>query len=207
MAKPTITDEELNLKRHARRRLIGAMVLVLAVVVILPMIFDGEPSPGTPNEIELRIPQRETLPPLAPQPASEPVASVAVSEPGEQPQSAPAAVPVAASAVTPPAMPEVNSKAERPAPVVASKPADKQAAKPAAKTGWVVQVGAYSNHDKAKNMAARLSKEGFRVYTEQVGNMVRVRVGSYPTREAADKIRLKLEKLGLHPNLVNLEQP
>jgi cell division protein FtsN len=34
---------------------------------------------------------------------------------------------------------------------------------------------------------------------------VRVRIGSYPTREAAEKIRHKLEAQGLHPNVVNLE--
>lgn len=206
MAKQPITDEELNLKRHARRRLIGAVTLVLAVVVILPMVFDGEPTPGTPSEIELRIPPREVLPPMMPPAASEPVASVAAQP--ETAQSTPAAVPVAASAVTPSVIPETSGpKDERTVPVAAGKPMDKPTPRAVAKTGWAVQVGAYSNHETAKNLAARLGKQGFRVYTEQVGNMVRVRVGSYPTREAADKIRIKLEKLGLHPNLINLESP
>ena len=44
MARP-ISDEELQLKRRARRRLIGAIVLVTAIVVVLPMVLDTEPKP------------------------------------------------------------------------------------------------------------------------------------------------------------------
>jgi DedD protein len=40
------TDNELDIRRKARRRLIGAVALTLAVVVILPMVLDNEPKPG-----------------------------------------------------------------------------------------------------------------------------------------------------------------
>src|SRR3989338_3229864 len=65
------TEEELNLKRKARRRLIGAVALTLAVVVILPMVLDSEPK-LTGQDIELRIP--------APDKVGEFVPGVAVSE-------------------------------------------------------------------------------------------------------------------------------
>ena len=70
MAKQ-LTDDELNIRRKARRRLIGAIALTLAVVVILPMVLDSEPKP-TGQDIELRIP--------APDKAGEFVPGVAVSE-------------------------------------------------------------------------------------------------------------------------------
>lgn len=212
MAKKITTEEESNLRRQARRRLIGAVALVLAIVVFLPMVFDDEPSPTTANDIELRIPDKETTPPLTSQPATAPVAeTVAASAvlPAPVIESVSALAPVSAVSAEPVAAvtktedkpkPEVKPKAE-----AKPKAEVKPAAKPAPKTGWVVQVGAYSNADTAKQMSAKLSKEGFHVYTEKVGNMVRVRVGSYPTREAADKIKAKLEKIGLHPNVVNLE--
>lgn len=212
MAKKISTEEESNLKRQARRRLIGAVALVLAIVVFLPMVFDDEPSPTTANDIELRIPDKDTVPPLLAQPVAAPVAeAVAVSAVSPAPVVEPVVAPVATSAVSAEpvvaaakveAKPKVEAKSK-----VETKPKVevKPAAKPTPKTGWVVQVGAYSNADTAKQMNAKLSKEGFHVYTEKVGNMVRVRVGSYPTREAADKIKLRLEKLGLHPNVVNLE--
>ena len=50
MAQP-VTDDELQLRKRARRRLVGAVVLVLLVVVFLPMVLDNEPRPLAPNVV------------------------------------------------------------------------------------------------------------------------------------------------------------
>ncbi|MDO8312222.1 MAG: SPOR domain-containing protein [Sideroxyarcus sp.] len=212
MAKQISTEEESNLKRQARRRLIGAVVLVLAIVVILPMIFDSEPSPTTAHDIELRIPDKDRAPAYHPDAATPPVADVALAVSAAA-ASAVTGVPVSAVSAAPVAdqptravQAESIPKAE-PKPIPETKPKVESGAgtKSAPQSGWVVQVGAYSNADTARQMYAKLSKEGYHVYTEKAGSMVRVRVGSYPTREAAEKIKHKLEALGLHPNVVNLE--
>jgi len=57
MAKP-VSEEELQLKKRARRRLIGAIALVAAVAAILPMVLDSEPKP-TSQEINIQIPSPE----------------------------------------------------------------------------------------------------------------------------------------------------
>ena len=44
-----------TLKRRGRRRLVGAVALVLAAVIVLPMVFDSEPS-GTAPPVTVRIP-------------------------------------------------------------------------------------------------------------------------------------------------------
>ena len=54
MAK-AISDEELQLKKRARRRLVGAIALVLLVVVFLPMVLDSEPKPLN-QDISITIP-------------------------------------------------------------------------------------------------------------------------------------------------------
>ena len=54
-----ISDEELQLKRRARRRLIGAIVLVTAIVVGLPMLLDSEPRPPG-QEISVQIPSPDS---------------------------------------------------------------------------------------------------------------------------------------------------
>lgn len=50
-----VSDEELQLKKRARRRLVGAVVLVTTVAVVLPMILDSEPKPAT-QSINIQIP-------------------------------------------------------------------------------------------------------------------------------------------------------
>ena len=49
-----------TLKRRGRRRLVGAVALVLAAVIVLPKVFDPEP-PGTPP-VSVRIPAEDETP-------------------------------------------------------------------------------------------------------------------------------------------------
>ncbi|MCL2657425.1 MAG: SPOR domain-containing protein [Betaproteobacteria bacterium] len=52
------TDTQLDLKKRARRRLVGAMALALLAAVILPMVMDREPKQAD-SEIQIRIPSQE----------------------------------------------------------------------------------------------------------------------------------------------------
>jgi DedD protein len=61
-----ISDEELQLKKRARRRLVGAIVLVTAVAVVLPMVLDSEPRPVSQNvDIQIPSPDSGTVKPKA----------------------------------------------------------------------------------------------------------------------------------------------
>src|ERR1019366_3405709 len=59
MAKQMTADEESIMKRQSRRRLIGAIALTTALVIILPIVFDGEPPTTKVSDIELRIPDKD----------------------------------------------------------------------------------------------------------------------------------------------------
>lgn len=209
-------DDEANLKRQARRRLIGAVALVTAVVVILPMVLDSEPRVNGQN-IELRIPDPDKAgafkPKIAlpPEPAvvSEPAASSEVTGTlptvAAAPVAPPAAVPQAPKPRPQPALapskPAATSKPVVAKPKPAAKPAEKAKAHAAPKSGYVVQVGAFSNAATATHLQEKLSGQGLPAYTEKSGSTIRVRVGGYPTREAADKVLHKLEAQGMHPVL------
>ena len=67
MAEEQQQDVE-TLKRRGRRRLVGAVALVLAAVIILPMVFDPEPR-GTAPAVATRIPAEDEAPfaPKAPE--------------------------------------------------------------------------------------------------------------------------------------------
>jgi DedD protein len=50
-----------TLKRRGRRRLVGAVALVLLAVIILPMVFDPDPR-GTAPAVPVRIPAEDETP-------------------------------------------------------------------------------------------------------------------------------------------------
>jgi DedD protein len=70
-------DETLTEKKRARRRLVGAVALVLAVIIGLPMIFDSEPKPLA-SDIAIQIPAKEK-PAAAPAPAAAETAAPAAT--------------------------------------------------------------------------------------------------------------------------------
>jgi DedD protein len=56
-AEAMLLDPTLPEKQRARRRLVGAIALVLAAIVILPMVLDSHPKPVT-DDISIDIPTR-----------------------------------------------------------------------------------------------------------------------------------------------------
>ncbi len=68
-------DPVLPEKKRARRRLVGAIALALAVVIGLPMVLDSEPRPVA-NDIAIQIPSKDKP---AEQGASAPAASASES--------------------------------------------------------------------------------------------------------------------------------
>src|SRR5215510_1913631 len=60
-----------TLKRRGRRRLVGAVALVLLAVIVLPMVFDPEPRPVAPP-VSVRIPGEDDTPFKPKPPAQKP---------------------------------------------------------------------------------------------------------------------------------------
>ena len=54
-----VTQEEMALRRRARRRLVGAVAIALTAFVAVPMLFDSEPKPLGPD-VDLRIPAKDS---------------------------------------------------------------------------------------------------------------------------------------------------
>lgn len=183
------------LRRRGRRRLVGAIALVLLAVIVLPMVFDAEPRQGTPA-VSVRIPSEDDA--------------------GFSPKPAPKAAPVPPVAAIPkpePQKPALEVKAEeKPQPV--AKP-DSQAAQsenpraesvPAGGEKFYFQVGAFSDPAKVKEVTGKLKSAGLPYFTEQVavskGQATRVRVGPYADRAAAEKAAEQVKTLGLKPGNV-----
>jgi DedD protein len=223
MATKSITDEEIQLRKRARRRLVGAVALVLIMVVFLPMVLDSEPKP-LDQDVAIRIPSRDAdgfeskivpvekpaaSPTATPEPAAvvaEPSAAPAVAEP------APVAPPAEKKPIEKEPEPKQVSKAAPTTSVKESASVAKAEPKVEAKADtkkaepFVVQLGAFSNAANAKQLQAKLSSNGIKSYTETLktasGTQIRVRAGPFPTREAAERAKDKLKSLGLSNGVV-----
>jgi DedD protein len=198
-AKASAADDVQVLRVRARRRLIGAAVLVAAGVVGFPLIFETQPRP-IPVDLPIDIPRKESAPPL----------TVPTREPLAQAEATPAAVPSqvaqAASAELPPEPKPAEVKpaekplarpAEKPAEKAASKPAEKPVEKPVEKPA-VKPVEKPADKPKPANDGARAQAllEG-KEPAAAVGARYIVQVGAYGENKAAQDMRAKVEKLGL----------
>jgi len=214
------SEEALQLKRRARRRLVGAIALVTFVVIILPLILDKEPGPPGPP-LSVQIPNQDSgsfntrvvpPPPAAPTPAAPTPAAPASAAPAsaapapeKKAESAPAKVEAPVAKAVPNPAP-VAAKAE----TAAARPIDKSEEQraQAALNGqtWAVALDAFSDKSNVRQLRSKLSAAGVKSYTELVktskGELTRVRAGPYATKEAAEKARAKLEAMGLKPGAV-----
>ena len=203
-----------TVRKRAKHRLIGAAVLVLVGVVGFPLLFDSQPRP-IPIDIAIEIPARQSVKPLAtPTPASAtPAPSAAPATPAPDP--APVAPPAAVAGVTPvPAAPAVAVPA---APRLADDSArakalleDKPVASANAPTDLrlVVQVGAFADAAKAREVRLKLEKAGLKTYTQvadsKEGKRTRVRVGPFANKAEADQAALKIKALDLPATILSL---
>ena len=184
-----------TLKRRGRRRLVGAIALVLLAVIVLPWIFDPQPRHTPP--VSVRIPGQDETP-FTPKPVPKPPSPpVEAAKPAPAPESAPAKP----EAPKPAAKPAEKVQAAKPAPAQAAERARAEAA--LANAQFVVPVGAYA---EPEGVVAKLKAAKIPYYTEPVatsqGTVTRVRAGPFASRDAAEKAHKQLRSLGLTPGEV-----
>ena len=183
----TGSPEASEIRSKGRRRLIGAVALVVLLVVFVPMVLDSEPRPVRDNAA-LTIPSKDTAAPL---PAPPPAPKVVAAEP-QKVEPAPAAVEKPA---TPAAPPKPSAAVEPPAVAPAL-------------SGFAVQVGAFRDEAKLKQAREKLAAANVVHYTERLetssGPLTRLRAGPYPTREAAETALVSIKRGALDGKVVSL---
>jgi len=203
-----------TVRKRAKHRLIGAAVLVLVGVVGFPLLFDSQPRP-IPVDIAIEIPARQSVKPLATAtPASAtPAPSAAPATPAPDP--APVAPPAAVASVTPvpaaaaaavPAAPRLADDSARAKALLEDKPV--ASANAPTELRLVVQVGAFADAAKAREVRLKLEKAGLKTYTQvadsKEGKRTRVRVGPFANKAEADQAALKIKALDLPATILSL---
>ena len=187
------------MRRRARHRLIGAVVLVLVGVVGFPLLFDTQPRPVA-VDIPIEIPDRNKVKPLPPLPA-EPAAAGKVSQAPPPVVPAPAAPPPVAKAEPAPApapapveaKPAPAEKAAKAEPPVEKKPE----AKPEAQAKAETKAEPRSETKVADSAKAKALLEGKSVDTGAAGARYVVQVGAFAEKDKARQAQQKLQKAGL----------
>ena len=189
--------------RALKERIIGATVLVLFVVLVVPVFLDGPSNSG-----EVIIQQ-------VPLPGQSGEANQTIVLNRDRTQPVPAASNNSPAAEGP--QEEQKQPEQRdvePDPIIESEsesvpePAQKEpevvqeaVAEAASSTGmWAVQLGSFGNKENADKLAADLKKLGFAAFRSQLstgsGELHRVRVGPQKDRESAEAVAEALAKAG-----------
>ena len=220
MADPADVNVD-DLRRRARRRLVGAIVLALAAAVFVPMLLESDPKP-LGEDVSVRIPPvddgkfvnrlndaskaspiKSTAQKNDPRADSKPDVKAEPSKAEPPKAEAPKAetiTPAPASATTSAAPAQSLAPPVAPAPVVAAASNTPPTQSESSLSGFSVQLAAFLDDKGANSLTNKLKKAGYPAYTEPLvttkGTLWRVRVGPYPSRDAAASSRDKLKGEG-----------
>jgi DedD protein len=212
-------------ERRAKERLIGASILVVVLVLVVPELLSG-PKPAPPPAPMPLLPRPGSG--SAPEPVRTVTVDLATSKPPvvDAEASTPAGVPeTAASAAS--AASEASAASDAAAasdagsgaasavgaPGPASEPTpppsdslETRTPSPTSGHAWAVQLGSFANRSNADNLMHQLKSQGFQVYDSAVGfgkaQRFRVRIGPLADRVAAERAIAKLKTLGHAATLV-----
>jgi DedD protein len=175
-----------SMDRRVKERLIGASILVVLIVLVVPELLSGPtPDPVTPR-----------LPVSAPEPVRNVTVDLATSK---------APVPVvetAAASPSPSAVPSAPPDTAAPPPTLTT-----AAAKPAIEgRAWAVQLGSFASSANADKLLHQLKAQGFSGYVLPGGSgaslRYRVRIGPMADRGSAAQAVAQLKSLGHVGSLV-----
>lgn len=210
-------EQELILKKRARRRLVGAIALVLLMIIILPQVLQDRALLAQQEPIKITMPV--VTYPVSQEPLSQEAAgdeqrnTVAIVSDDKVPEfKEPVTEPIAIKTPENKPTKDVDNKNQMTAAIVpqaekkvavkvpeASKAPSQVAIKP--QESFTVQVGVYSDIDNVKRLQEQLKQAGFSTHTEKVktpkGDSLRLKAGNFNSREDAVAALAKIKAIGL----------
>ena len=192
----TATNLQL-LRRQARQRFVGALVLVLTAVVALPFVLDTKPRPVSADiAIEMQTPAAPT--------AAVPAVAVPISAPVPALQAVPdKPAPLALAPVETAKQEPAKAEPPKAAPDVSAKTDDgARAAALLSGAGYLIQAGSFTDKSKLAAVQTKLEKAGFQSFTQDATAKdgtahTRIRLGPFATQVEANNVSARIGKLGI----------
>jgi len=208
------------MERRVKERLVGATILTVLIVLIVPELLSGPPTAPVGPKLPVSAPEpvrnvtvdlATAKPPViepanpapvpAPQPPGTPSGAAERTEAGAGATSGAGATAGAGAATDAGA---VALESAAPTPTSAAQATVSRAA--AAGHGWSVQLGSFASRSNADKLARHVKGQGFSVFVLSSGSgaaaRYRVRIGPLADREAATQAAAKLKGLGHIGSLV-----
>jgi DedD protein len=202
------------MERRVKERLVGATILAVLIVLIVPELLSGPPTAAVGPKLPVSAPEpvrnvtvdlATAKPPViepanpapvpAPQPPGTPSGAAERTEAGGGATAGAGATADAPAATDAGAVP-LESAAPTP-----TTPAQATVSKAAAAGhGWTVQLGSFASRSNADKLARQVKGQGFSVFVLSSGSgaaaRYRVRIGPLADRGAATQAAAKLKGLG-----------
>lgn len=195
-----MTQKDPGTDFNPKHRILGAIILVTAAVIFVPMILSerepldrvavasaptGDGQQTEQVKVVVTDLRRSATEPSAAKPAPSPEAMAPA--PTKEPTK-----PVPATVAPPTAKATASSD---PKPTTSPEPAKTA---PKLDHGWVVQVGTFSNATNAERLEEKLREQGHAVRAERIsldaGKAVRLQVGPFPDKALALKAQARIQK-------------
>lgn len=203
-------EQSLILKKRARRRLVGAIALVLLMIIILPRILQDRANQTTQESIKITMPAEQSEPfnsavtPAVTEPSVDEQASITEEKTETEIENLAAKQAEAvikpqikSQTITSTKTESIKSEQARPE----SKPLANPTDSPKKTAGFTVQVGVFSDAANVKQLQEKLKKAGFGSYTEKIstpsGQKIRLRAGQFETRQEASDALNTIKSAGL----------
>jgi DedD protein len=208
------------MERRVKERLVGASILVVLIVLIVPELLSGPATAPVGTKLPMSAPEPvrnvtvdlATAKPPVPDPAMTPgtpspivaSAEAGAGETASAGATAGATATAGAGAVPGGAASSAPLESAVPAPTM---PADAAVSKAAAADhGWAVQLGSFASRSNADKLARQVKGQGFSVFVLSSGSgaaaRYRVRVGPLGDRGSATQAAARLKSLGHVGSLV-----
>jgi DedD protein len=215
------SEQEIQFKKRARRRLVGAIALVLLMIVLLPMLLQDRVAQTPKDEVVISIPSQDSQLDTKTDEAPGNMAGTDELDPSET-----SAMNVPSSVMPPPSegkTPEIKpTEPSAPVAQVVAKPLELPSGKeaksapkeqepfkldePLATGNFYVQIGIFSNPEKVRQLQSKLNESALKSSTELIetpkGTKTRLRVGMFSSKSDAEAALVKVKALGLSDAVV-----
>lgn len=210
MQKDSAADIELNLKKKARRRLVGAIALVILMMIVLPILLEDRSAVVSHEDVKISIQDGHkviTEPELEPEPEPEPEATVnefdsavvsaeenldlVTTDKSKSNQESKLVEIEADPEASPPRKPAQPTPTKLPQTTVKTNSTER----------YYVQIGVYSDINNVKQLQSKLSTLGYKSNVETIGTpkgeKIRLRSQAFSSRNEAANALQNIKASGL----------